>query len=62
MRKALSWLQRYERFWSASLDRLANFAESKEADARKTDDAIPKTEHAAQQTAARSRKSKVRVI
>ena len=62
MRKAHSWLQRYERFWSASLDRLANYAESKEADARKAADAIPKTEHAAQQTAARPRKSKVRVV
>jgi DNA-binding transcriptional ArsR family regulator len=62
MRKALSWLQRYERFWSASLDRLATYAESKEADARKADDSVSKTEHAAQQTEARPRKSKARVV
>lgn len=36
MRAALDWLQRYERFWSASLDRLAVYAERKEAEARKT--------------------------
>jgi DNA-binding transcriptional ArsR family regulator len=35
MRKAMDWLQRYERFWSKSLDRLAAYAESKEAEARK---------------------------
>lgn len=35
MRQAVSWLQRYERFWSKSLDRLAAYAESKEAEARK---------------------------
>jgi DNA-binding transcriptional ArsR family regulator len=62
MRKALSWLQRYERFWSASLDRLATYAESKEADARKADDVVPKTEHAVQQTDARPRKSRVRIV
>jgi DNA-binding transcriptional ArsR family regulator len=35
MREALDWLRRYERFWSNSLDRLAAYAENKEADARK---------------------------
>jgi DNA-binding transcriptional ArsR family regulator len=35
MREAVDWLQRYERFWSSSLDRLASYAESKEAEARK---------------------------
>src|ERR1700730_6533258 len=32
MRAALDWLRRYERFWSRSLDRLAAYAESKEAE------------------------------
>jgi hypothetical protein len=27
MREALAWLRQYERFWSASLDRLAAFVE-----------------------------------
>lgn len=27
MREAMAWLQRYERFWTASLDRLAAFVE-----------------------------------
>jgi DNA-binding transcriptional ArsR family regulator len=35
MREAVAWLQRYERFWSSRLDRLAAFAEAKEAEARK---------------------------
>jgi DNA-binding transcriptional ArsR family regulator len=35
MRPALEWLRRYERFWSASLDRLAAYAERKEAEARR---------------------------
>jgi DNA-binding transcriptional ArsR family regulator len=35
MREAMDWLRRYERFWSKSLDRLAVYAESKEAEARK---------------------------
>ncbi len=34
MREAMDWLRRYERFWSTSLDRLAVYAESKEAEAR----------------------------
>ncbi len=29
MREAMSWLRRYERFWSARLDGLAVFAERK---------------------------------
>jgi DNA-binding transcriptional ArsR family regulator len=32
MREAMDWLRRYERFWSASLDRLATYAEGKEAE------------------------------
>jgi DNA-binding transcriptional ArsR family regulator len=35
MREAMNWLARYERFWSASLDRLAVYAEAKEAEAKK---------------------------
>ena len=31
IRDALTWLQRYERFWSLSLDRLTAYAETKEA-------------------------------
>ncbi len=34
MRAAMTWLRRYERFWSGKLDRLAAYAESKEAEAR----------------------------
>ncbi len=37
MREAMEWLQRYERFWNASLDRLTAYAEAKEAQARKAD-------------------------
>src|SRR5512132_457192 len=35
MKEAMNWLRRYERFWSASLDRLAAYAESQEAKARR---------------------------
>jgi DNA-binding transcriptional ArsR family regulator len=35
MREAVEWLRRYERFWSASLDRLAAYAESNDAEARR---------------------------
>jgi DNA-binding transcriptional ArsR family regulator len=35
MREAAEWLLRYERFWSGSLDRLAEFAERKESEARR---------------------------
>lgn len=34
LRRATEWLQRYERFWSPALDRLAAHAERKEAEAR----------------------------
>jgi DNA-binding transcriptional ArsR family regulator len=34
LRGATEWLRRYERFWSASLDRLAAHAERKEAATR----------------------------
>lgn len=34
LREATEWLRRYERFWSAGLDRLAAHAERKEAEAR----------------------------
>ena len=34
MRAAMEWLRRYERFWSASLDRLAAYAEAEEAKAQ----------------------------
>jgi DNA-binding transcriptional ArsR family regulator len=34
MQEAMDWLRRYERFWSTSLDRLAAYAEGKEAEAR----------------------------
>ena len=35
IKRALDWLQRYERFWSASLDRLVAYAEKKAAEERK---------------------------
>ena len=35
MRAAMEWLHRYEHFWSASLDRLAAYAERRETEARK---------------------------
>ena len=35
MKQAMDWLSRYERFWSKSLDRLATYAERKEAEARR---------------------------
>ncbi|MDB5455525.1 MAG: ArsR family transcriptional regulator, partial [Caulobacter sp.] len=34
MEEAMNWLRRYERFWSTSLDRLAAYAQAKEAEAR----------------------------
>ena len=34
MREAMEWLRHYERFWSPRLDRLARYAERKEAEAR----------------------------
>jgi DNA-binding transcriptional ArsR family regulator len=35
MREAMEWLRRYERFWSAGLDRLTVLAEAKETEMRK---------------------------
>jgi hypothetical protein len=35
MQAAVAWLNRYERFWSSSLDRLTAYAEHKEAEARR---------------------------
>ena len=35
MREAVDWLNRYERFWSTSLNRLEAYAESREIEARK---------------------------
>lgn len=35
MQEAMGWLQRQERFWSASLDRLTAYAEAQEAKARR---------------------------
>ena len=37
IKEAMNWLRRYERFWSGSLDRLAAYAEAKEAEPRETD-------------------------
>src|SRR5437016_1456128 len=37
MREAADWLRRYERFWSASLDRLAAYAERKEIETEEKD-------------------------
>ena len=34
MAEAMDWLREYERFWSASLDRLAVYAEAQEAKAQ----------------------------
>ena len=34
LKTALDWLQRYERFWDASLDRLTRYAEKKEREAQ----------------------------
>ena len=34
MKEAMDWLRRYERFWSAGLDRRAAYAEGKEAELR----------------------------
>ncbi|HXC53899.1 MAG TPA: metalloregulator ArsR/SmtB family transcription factor [Rhizomicrobium sp.] len=35
MREAMTWLSRYERFWSAGLDRLTALAEAKETEMRR---------------------------
>ncbi|HEV2212077.1 MAG TPA: metalloregulator ArsR/SmtB family transcription factor [Gammaproteobacteria bacterium] len=34
LKTAMDWLQRYERFWDVSLDRLARYAEKKEREAQ----------------------------
>jgi len=39
MREAMEWLNRYERFWSPRLDRLAAHAEAKETEARAAEEA-----------------------
>jgi DNA-binding transcriptional ArsR family regulator len=36
LKEAMTWLRRYERFWSARLDRLAAYAEAEEAKATAT--------------------------
>src|SRR5215831_475929 len=36
VREAMDWLSRYERFWSRSLDRLAEYAEREDAAARRS--------------------------
>ena len=37
LKSAALWLKRYERFWSASLDRLASYTEAIEAKAERTE-------------------------
>ena len=37
MEAAMDWLRKYERFWSASLDRLTTYAEAKEQEVRQTE-------------------------
>jgi DNA-binding transcriptional ArsR family regulator len=44
MEEAMNWLRRYERFWSARLDRLAAYAEAEEAKAKAATAAAAKTE------------------
>jgi DNA-binding transcriptional ArsR family regulator len=41
LREARDWLARYERFWSPRLDRLAAYAEGKEAEARTAENERP---------------------
>src|SRR6478735_3222102 len=38
MKEAMEWLRRYERFWSASLDRLVAHAEAKERQIKKQEE------------------------
>jgi DNA-binding transcriptional ArsR family regulator len=35
IKEAMEWLSRYERFWSKSLDRLATYAEAREAETKR---------------------------
>ena len=37
LREAVDWLARYQRFWSPALDRLAAYAEAKEAEVREAE-------------------------
>jgi DNA-binding transcriptional ArsR family regulator len=37
LREAMDWLERYERFWSPALDRLAAYARGQEAEAQKAE-------------------------
>ena len=37
MQAAMEWLRRYERFWSANLDKLTQYAEAKERAARRNE-------------------------
>jgi DNA-binding transcriptional ArsR family regulator len=37
LQAAAAWLSRYERFWTPALDRLAAYAEAKEAEAKKNE-------------------------
>jgi hypothetical protein len=46
MREAADWLRRYERFWSTSLDRLAAYAEAKEAKVKAEMEAAEKAKDA----------------
>lgn len=41
MREAMDWLARYERFWSASLDRLAAYLEAEATQAPPTQGDAP---------------------
>ena len=38
LKPALDWLQRYERFWDSSLDRLTRYAETKEREAQEEEE------------------------
>jgi DNA-binding transcriptional ArsR family regulator len=42
LREAHGWLERYQRFWSPALDRLAVYAEGKEAEAVRAEDVSSK--------------------
>ncbi len=44
MAEAMNWLRHYERFWSASLDRLAAYAEAEEAKAKRENAGAAKTQ------------------
>jgi DNA-binding transcriptional ArsR family regulator len=44
MEEAMNWLRRYERFWSARLDRFAAYAEAEEAKATEAEAGATKTQ------------------